>query len=109
MKVFFIGLFIFLNLINQAQAEYRVFRLKITKKAQAPAQAEERIVESTLDPEQYPRYYPLQADEVVSYTETWRCYGRTDGEIPFCPQPQRQPSSAETKSQNTPAIPASAP
>lgn len=87
------GLFFGLLWTQLSFAEYRVFKLIITKKvtAETPAQpGNEKIVLSTLDPEQYPRYYPLEIDEVVSYTDTWRCYGRTSGFTPFCPNPKDQ-------------------
>lgn len=79
-------------------AEYRVFVLKITKKAppteqlpqkQQPA-TDFRLVESTLDPEQYRFYYPVAADEEITYIDTWRCYGRTDNFKPHCPNPKGQ-------------------
>ncbi|MNK07432.1 hypothetical protein D3C87_253460 [compost metagenome] len=92
--------FIFLLPLS-SKAEYRVFLLKIAKRAPATATPEAvtqtppltqdyRLVESTLDPIQYRYYYPVAADEEVSYTETWRCYGRTDGFKPHCPNPKGQ-------------------
>lgn len=91
----FIGGFFILFLWSQlSPAEYRVFKLIISKKALAgappPAPGSEKIVMSTLDPEQYPRIYSLGIDEQISYTETWRCYGRTSGFAPFCPNPKDQ-------------------
>lgn len=77
-----------------ASAEYRVFLLKIEKRATTTAEGEAvqaRFVESTLDPEQYRGYYPVAADEIVTYTDTWRCRGRTD-RLPLCPNP-RGPAS----------------
>lgn len=84
-----------------AHAEYRVFVLKITKTPQTtrdPASTaesaplteppSERIVLSTLDPEQFVGYYPLDKDETIKYTETWRCYGRTSEFQPLCPNPK---------------------
>jgi hypothetical protein len=77
-----------------AGAEYRVFLLKISKTPKAPqAPAEFRVVESTLDPDQYRGYFPVAADETVTYTDTWRCFGRTDHR-PLCPNP-RQPASTQ--------------
>lgn len=72
-----------------SQAEYRVFVLKIGKRDPAAA-ADYRLVESTLDPLQYRGYYPVAPDEEVTYTETWRCYGRTDNFKPHCPNPKGQ-------------------
>lgn len=72
-------------------AEYRVFMLKIMKKSQDPNMAQDfRLVESTLDPIQYRYYYPVAADEEVTYTDTWRCYGRTGDFQPLCPNPKGQ-------------------
>jgi len=72
-----------------AHAEYRVFMLKIAKKSADPKipSQDYRLVESNLDPEQYRGYYPVAADEEITYTDTWRCLGRTDGFKPFCPNP----------------------
>lgn len=69
-----------------ALAEYRVFVLRIEKPG-----AEPRFVESTLDPVQYRGYHLVAEDEVITYTDTWRCRGRTDHR-PHCPNP-RDPAS----------------
>lgn len=89
--------FLFSFIASSAQAEYRVFVLKITKRAPAsapgapPAAApDSRLVTSTLDPEQYRGYYPVALDEDITYIETWRCYGRTDNFKDFCPNPKAQ-------------------
>ncbi|ASD65512.1 hypothetical protein [Bdellovibrio bacteriovorus] len=91
----FLSAFLFVLLPAFAQAEYRVFLLKITKKTAAPqAQQPEtqdfRLVESTLDHVQYRYYYPVAADEEVTYIDTWRCYGRTSDFQPHCPNPKGQ-------------------
>jgi hypothetical protein len=70
-----------------AKAEYRVFLLRI----QNIQSKEVRTLESTLDPIQYPYYNTVSPDERVSYAETWRCFGRTGGFAPFCPNPKAQP------------------
>jgi hypothetical protein len=71
-----------------AHAEYRMFTLKITNKQTQ----DYRLVDSTLDPIQYPYYYPVQKDEIVQYTKTWRCYGRTGPDLPPCsPAPDPAP------------------
>lgn len=84
-----------------SRAEYRVFRLKIEKRAPAsapvadpaanpaadPAASPARFVDSTLDPDQYRGYFPVGEDEVVTYADTWRCRGRTDNK-PHCPNPR---------------------
>ncbi|MBX2987064.1 MAG: hypothetical protein KF802_04120 [Bdellovibrionaceae bacterium] len=75
-----------------ARAEYRVFVLKISKAPPAPGQpAEERFIESNLDPWQYVGFYPIHPTETVTYTDTWMCRERTGGR-PFCPNP-RDPAS----------------
>lgn len=76
-----------------AFAEYRVFLLKISKRstdASAPQTAPQdfRLVESTLDHIQYRYYYPVAADEDVTYIATWRCRGRTSDFKPHCPNPK---------------------
>ncbi|MEN0059238.1 MAG: hypothetical protein AAGB31_10430 [Bdellovibrio sp.] len=74
-----------------ALAEYRVFVLKIEQQsANSQAAPSFRLVESTLDPEQYRMYYPVAANERITYIDTWRCYGRTDGFVPHCPNPKGQ-------------------
>ncbi|MEK2688103.1 hypothetical protein [Bdellovibrio sp. GT3] len=86
-----------------AQAEYRVFVLKISTSAK-PSEGQDasentepafRLVESTLDPEQYRAFYPVAADETITYIDTWRCYGRTGGMKPLCPNPKGQIPSEE--------------
>lgn len=89
----FLSVFIlsFLFSPQHSHAEYRVFLLKIMKKSQDPQIAQDfRLVESTLDPIQYKAYYPVAADEEVTYTDTWRCYGRTSDFMPHCPNPKAQ-------------------
>jgi len=84
-----------------AHAEYRVFTLKITN----TQTKDYRLVDSTLDPIQYPYYYPVQKDEIVQYIDTWRCYGNTGGEKPHCPNPRTTASDASAAA----AAPAPAP
>lgn len=73
-------------------AEYRVFLLKFEKKSIQPGVPPQvRFLESTLDPEQYPRYFTVSKDETISYQDTWRCFGRTDNMKPFCPNPKSSP------------------
>jgi hypothetical protein len=89
--------------LSTARAEYRVFLLKISKTSTEPntnstaapnAPAESISFESTLDPEQYRGYYPLAANETITYTDTWRCRGRTDNR-PHCPNPRAPAAAAE--------------
>lgn|GEM_PF-5758487 len=75
-----------------SKSEYRVFRLQITKANEDPKSTEPpeiRTIESTLDPLQYPYYFPVAANERVTYTETWRCRGRTSDFTPLCSQPAK--------------------
>lgn len=73
-----------------SHAEYRVFLLKIAKRAAPAADQSYRLVESTLDPLQYVGYHPVPADEYVSYIDTWRCRGNTSNFKPHCPNPKGQ-------------------
>lgn len=100
-----------------ALAEYRVFLLRIEN-----VQSKEvRFVPSTLDPIQYPRYHTVLASEQVTYSETWRCFGRTSDFADFCPNPRpaptqipaesptQDPAESPTQDQTTGQIPAKAP
>ncbi len=81
-----LSLFPFLALLHfgrVALAEYRVFELTLRKGEN------QRVIASTLDPLQYPGYYPLQDGETVEYQQTWMCRGRTDNQLAFCPNPQK--------------------
>lgn len=86
-----------------AHAEYRMFTLKITN----TQTNDYRLVDSTLDPIQYPYYYPLQKDEIVQYTDTWRCYGDTGSGKRPCPNPKAAPT--EDSDQNQGPAPSSKP
>ena len=91
--------FFFLGPVS-AQAEYRVFLLKISKKvdpAQPGTEPTFRLVESTLDHIQYRYFYPVASDEDVTYIATWRCRGRTDNFKPLCPNPKGQNASEVTQ------------
>lgn len=82
--------FIFALLFSAtAAAEYRAFLLRIAKRT---SPQDYRLVVSTLDPLQYPSYYTVEADEVVTYDDTWMCRGRTGDARPICPSP-RAPAS----------------
>ena len=120
------GLIVFFLLFSmQTLAEYRVFLLNIVTQSPTPGPRTEagkpgnsqsvpqnksgtatnsesdkkpnlRQVKSSLDPHQYVRYYPLAANETISYTETWMCKGNTSGERPYCDNPKdktRTPAS----------------
>lgn len=63
-----------------------------TTAANPPPKALDIVVRefpSTLDPLQYPTYYPLRPNQYVVYVDTWRCRGRTN-EKPLCPNPRQQ-------------------
>jgi hypothetical protein len=66
-----------------AQAEYRVFTLMIHNEKTN----ESRQFDSTLDPEQYKTFYPLNANETIVYIDTWRCKGRTSDFKQLCLKP----------------------
>jgi hypothetical protein len=68
------------------QAEYRAYQLLI----QNQTTGTEKTVLSTLDHLQYPGYYPVAADERVSYVTSWRCYGRTGNFRRICPNPNAE-------------------
>lgn len=81
-----LSLFPFLACLNFSlvvQAEYRVFELTLRKGEN------QRVIASTLDPLQYPGYYPLQNGETIEYQQTWMCRGRTDNHLALCPNPQK--------------------
>lgn len=62
---------------------------------------------STLDPLQYPTYYPIKENQYVVYVDTWRCKGRTNNK-PLCPNPRAVSStneSAPTTNESAPPTP----
>lgn len=73
-------------LLSLARAEYRAFELVIANEATGS----ERVVVSSLDPRQYRRYYPIKADETITYRQTWMCRGNTSGHKPTCPKPDEE-------------------
>lgn len=87
-----------------ASAEYRAFLLRI-EKMDRPGEVRELI--STLDPLQYPGYFPLQENERVSYVRTWMCKGRTNLR-PICPDPESEKTEA-SEEETPPADPATEP
>lgn len=68
-------------------AEYRVFLLRVGKYGAPPPY---RILKSNLSPRQYTGYYPLNPGEVIDYVDTWMCFGRMGGEVPYCDSPREQ-------------------
>ncbi len=86
-KVLFLFLFLILSLTPRvAQAEYRAYRLSITKEGQS------REVISNLDQLQYPGYYPLATDESIEYVDSWMCWERQGVDVPPCPDPKSLPA-----------------
>jgi hypothetical protein len=79
-----------------SQAEYRVFTLKITNSKTQVS----RTIKSTLDPEQYKSYYPLNNDEQISYVKTWRCRGSTRDFQALCEAPLSPQLTTPETSQN---------
>lgn len=69
-----------------AMAEYRVFTLHILNHQNQNV----RVVESTLDPDQYRGVYPLENHESITYVETRKCLGRTDFHKSYCRKPAQQ-------------------
>ena len=65
-------------------AEYRVFKLQITNSKNQNV----RQIQSTLDPEQYRMLYPVNADEYVTYVQTWLCPGNTNHFKAHCNPPE---------------------
>ena len=118
-------MFLILHPLN-SHAEYRAFLLKISKKPARPpastglpASADQaapkapkgeeqdfRLVKSSLDPYQYPTYYPIAQDEMVQYVQTWMCRGRTNDAPDIC-EPPLPPIAQQTVQQNSqqPALP----
>ena len=79
-----------------AYSEYRVYTLKITNSRQQTS----RTIKSTLDPEQYKMFYPLQKEEAISYVKTWRCLGTTQDFAALCEAPLKTPDTPKNTSQN---------
>jgi hypothetical protein len=75
-----------LALIPAAHAEYRAFELVITN----PTSGQEHVMISTLDPNQFRRYYPVKSDESVAYRATWMCRGNTSAYKAVCPKPEKK-------------------
>jgi hypothetical protein len=76
-----------LAFLSSAHAEYRAFELVITN----VASGQERVVVSTLDPNQYRVFYPVSLEEKVTYRATWKCKGNTSLK-PVCGKPEMAPS-----------------
>ncbi len=73
-----------LFLVINANAEYRAFEHEIVN----IETNSKRSIASTLDPDQYPGYYPVEKNEVVVMKNTWICYGDTSKAEKICPNPR---------------------
>lgn len=71
----------------KAGAEYRAFELKIENVEKSKV----RTVITTLDHLQYPRLYPVEKDEIVTYVDSWMCRENMSNFRPACPKPSAQP------------------
>jgi len=49
-----------------------------------------KTFKSTLDPDQYRGFYPLQDGEMITYIDTWMCFGRTENFQPICASPREE-------------------
>lgn len=85
--LFFVLVCFILTSARPAAAEYRAFVLKIKS-----ADGSVKEVTSTLDPDQYPGFYPIKSTDKISYTQTWRCPGRTGDMQPICPDTHFAPA-----------------
>ncbi len=77
-----------------AFAAYRVFELRITPVGAKGRSGPSRMVQTTLDPNQYPAYYS-SGQERVEMIGSWYCPGDTSRRD-LCPKPKPQ----KKKSQN---------
>lgn len=85
---FIIGLLITFSL--QAQAEYRVFKLRLEKPT-----GDFKEVLSTLDAYQYTSYYPVDPDISIVSINSWLCLGDTSNFLNYCEEPEREPASID--------------
>jgi hypothetical protein len=75
-----------------AFAEYRAYELVITNSVTG----QEKVVLSSLDPDQYRGYHPLSPNEAIAYRDTWMCRGNTS-EKAICPKPEKGRDSKKKK------------
>ncbi len=67
----------------KAHSEYRAFELRIDNTEEGKS----RTVISSLDNYQYPRYYPLEKKEVISYVDSWMCFENMSDFRRVCAKP----------------------
>lgn len=90
----FLILGLFFVSAQPAKAEYRAFVLQLMNEKTKVA----RQILTTLDPDQYKTQFPLNADESLTYVDTWRCLGRTDAYKPICDKPDKNPGRSPSQS-----------
>jgi len=82
---------IILLLSIYAHAEYRTYKLSITKDGQS------REIVTNFDQNQYPGIFPLEAGETIKYVDSWMCWERGGEGTPPCSKPvMPQPTSGST-------------
>ena len=77
-------------------AEYRAFWLGF----EGPNPSEFRTIISSLDPVQYPGYYPVPQNTRIRLLDTWMCRGRTNHLRDFCPSPRKSETEAQIQTEN---------
>lgn len=87
-------LWLFFYLISWA--EYRAFEHAIVN----TETKETRTIASQLDPDQYPGYFPVKANEYVVMKSTWMCYGDTSYSEKICPNPRLENKEAPVEQSN---------
>jgi hypothetical protein len=98
MKIFF---FMLVFWSFGAEAEYRVYQLKLTDTQ--TNKSHEFL--STLMPKQYIFYYPITAFQTLQIVDHWMCWQRSDGFKKLCTRPFSSAQSPKTSSQGDPSTP----
>lgn len=100
MRALLIFTMIFVSMCS-AQAEYRVYKLKITDTEKKTS----REVLSILMPAAYIYYHPVRSTEAVEIVDHWMCFQRSDGFKKLCTRPfaslEQSPKAGSTE--RTPA------
>jgi hypothetical protein len=82
---------LFLSLTSlTARAEYRAFELLIENTEKGSS----RTVFGTLDHLQYPRIFPLNRGEKISYVGSWMCRENMSNFKKICAKPDRSTAAA---------------
>lgn len=69
-----------------AEAEYRAYRLGVRYHPEDKTEPEVEVI-SNLDDLQYESYYKITLQQQTRIIRHWMCWGRTDYEKEFCPEP----------------------